>query len=315
MSPLLLMLPSSVRGGRVAHAGGREGRSVHVIVAHPVQKGHFQRAIGDPLCRPASRFAHLNEYAITSLSVAEACPQCLIQAVRLGILTQDQVRAAEVAYASSRIAPQPSVSVPSRPLNPWHQLPMWNEIPIDGTPAAAGPGARAFSRLAMHGRRLMPNPEPLRATLSGTWFYQRALSLAPGEIHKSPIILRLPAPQAMSDKVVILAASQGIPALRATPLARLGNDLVVSVSSYEVLLRFHQPRGFPGGISRYRDTLSAWHRYSLTDQARLERKQWRIETIRRLVAGGASEADIAGWMFERATYIVEISHQPHPSQT
>jgi hypothetical protein len=125
--------------------------------------------------------------------------------------------------------------------------------------------------------------------------------------------LRIPAPASASDHIPVLAGSSGQPGLHGTPIARLGNDIVLSVSAFAIVLRFHQPDGFPGGLAPYRTLLKSWHQYSLTPAHRIVRRGLRVTACRTLQAGGATISQIAGWMFEELPYITELLAQPSPS--
>jgi hypothetical protein len=89
-------------------------------------------------------------------------------------------------------------------------------------------------------------------------------------------------------------------------VARLGTDVVVSVSRFEVVVRYHQPEAFPGTLSDYRQTLNRWHYFELSDRRRQERWMWRIETAKNWSSAGHSSHQIAAWMFEGESYITEL---------
>ena len=315
MPDIVLTIPTTLRCARIAHAGGREGRSVHLITDLRIATGHYRREPGDPLCRPASCFPHLNVYALRTVSIAECCPQCLHYAVRARFLERHQVDAAERAYAQLRVVPAP-LEPPAAPppIAWWRHLPCWNELPV--RPGATGPSTTAatgFSRLAVAARQQTPHPEPIRQAMDGAWFLARVVPRCIGNIHRCPVILRIPAPASASDHIPVLAGSSGQPGLHGTPIARLGNDIVLSVSAFAIVLRFHQPDGFPGGLAPYRTLLKSWHQYSLTPAHRIVRRGLRVTACRTLQAGGATISQIAGWMFEGLPYITELLAQPSPS--
>lgn len=294
------LLPPSLLVGRVSHAGGREGRALHLICDRKLGAGRLERVVGDPLCGRADRFPHLAIYRQRVLCVADCCPRCLVLAVTHGFLAADAVHQAQEAYARLRVLPgaPPATS-------PWDRLPTWSSLSED--PVALR--ARGVSGLAVSARLACAHPQPWSANMCGAWFKDQVLNVDAGQLHRCPLVLRVPAPERLTDRVPLLVDSHGHALLRGIPVARIGGDLVVAISRFEIALQLHRPAQYPADGESYRKDLERWHRYPLTDRARAERWQWRRDHAARLQSLGCPPLAIAAWFFETPSYLTSLIAQ------
>lgn len=302
MEPHSLLLPESLLVGRVSHAGGREGRALHLICDRKLGTGRFERASGDPLCGRVDRFPHLAVYRQRVLCIADCCPRCLVLAVTHRFLSADVVRLAQEAYARLRVVPG-QVHTPAA--SPWDRLPSWGSLTED--PIALR--ARGVSGWAVAARQACAHPLPWSASMNEAWFHHQVSACDAGQLHRSPLVLRVPAPDRLMERVPILSDAQGHPRLRAIPVARLGGDLVVAISRFEIALQIHRPAEYPADGDSYRKDLERWHRYPLNERARSERWQWRRDHAVRLVSLGCPLRTIAEWFFETPTYLTSLIAQ------
>lgn len=293
-------LPSTLLVGRVSHAGGREGRALHLICERSIGTGRFERAAGDPLCGHADRFPHLATYRQRVVCVADVCPRCLVLAVTHRFLSADVVHQAQEAYARLRVLPgAPPAS------SPWDRLPTWSSLSDDPISLRN----RGVSGLAVTARHVCAHPQPWSASMGEAWFKDQVTNVDAGQLHRCPLVLRIPAPERLMDRVPVLVDAQGQSRLRGSPVARIGSDLVVAISRFEVALQLHRPAHYPADGDSYRKDLERWHRYPLTDRARADRWQWRRDHAARLQSLGCQTATIAAWFFETPAYLTSLIAQ------
>ncbi len=303
MEPHSLQLPESLLVGRVSHAGGREGRALHLICDRNLGVGRFERASGDPLCGHADRFPHLAVYKQRVLCIADCCPRCLVLAVTHRFLHADVVHQAQEAYARLRVLPGAAAPAPAP--SPWDRLPTWASLA--GDPIALR--ARGVGGWAIAARQACAHPLPWSASMNESWFHDQVTAVDLGQLHRSPLVLRVPAPDRLIDKVPLLTDTQGRARLRAIPVARIGGDLVVVISRFEIALQIHRPAQYPGNGESYSKDLERWHRYPLNERARADRWQWRRDHALRLLSLGCQPQAIAEWFFETPNYLKSLIAQ------
>jgi len=153
-------------------------------------------------------------------------------------------------------------------------------------------------------------PLPVNADMTVAWFRTHAPLVADGMVHRRPFVFRVPRPALLEDQVVVLADEAGAPLVVGIPVARLGADIVVLVSRFEVILKWHCPERYPGGEPLYRSELKRWHRYPHSQAQRTERWQWRRVFVRRLLNAGYPSSVIARWFFEQVSYIDRLMTEP-----
>ena len=300
MDSHLITLPTSLLVGRVSHAGGREGRSLHLICDRPLGAGKLERASGDPLCGRASRFPYLATYRQRVICVADICPRCLTLAGTHHFITADVIRVSQEAYARLRVIP----GTPPPP-SPWIRLPNWASLSEDKLALRS----RGVSGLAIIARMSCGHPLPWSATMTEAWFKHQVAQTDATYLHRCPLVLRLPAPERYSERIAVLVDSRGATQLYGTPVARLGGDIVVSLSRFEIALQLHRPASYLASGEAYRKDLARWHRYPLTERARTERWQWRREHAMCLLGMGSSLSLIAEWFFETPEYLNSLVAQ------
>jgi len=157
--------------------------------------------------------------------------------------------------------------------------------------------------LAISARLACAQPHPWSASLNEAWFKHQVASVDAGQLHRCPLVLRVPAPDLVMDRIPILLDQLGHARLRGIPVARIGGDLVVAVSRFEIALQIHRPPRYPSDGESYRKDLERWHRYPLTDRARSERWQWRRDHAVHLLSVGCPPQAIAEWFFETPAYL------------